>query len=344
MLIGYTIVSLIAIIYFCVVLISYYRENPTYKNTGQKSTVTHTCIGKRGDMGNQIFQLSCLVSAATSSGSDIILPSHVKELPIYNLFDLSLFEYSDVTPDANFYETSNYEDIKIPQDGKIYNICGYRQCYKYFDEQSKIIKQLFIPKPEILDQVKEVLPDRYIAVHIRRGDYIKPMHKIPLMREFTRCQLEYYKSGIKLLRTVYPDCPLLICTDSPEWVKPLLSELEDNCKLAPIIENISPKYSDYCVLYLANGVVISNSTFSWMAAYLNNNDNMVICPSPWWDPDSFIGTAMGLNGPYLHYPKWWLLDPTNGHLVRKPNSMDGELVDTDHETLLLYKMIRGIIL
>lgn len=71
---------------------------------------------------------------------------------------------------------------------------------------------------------------------------------------------------------------------------------------------------------------------------------MIICPSPWWDPDGFIGTAMALNGPYLHHPDWWLLDTDTGKLVRTPDSKEGDKPDNSNETLLLYKLIRGMLL
>ena len=113
--------------------------------------------------------------------------------------------------------------------------------------------------------------------------------------------------------------------------------------LAPTLPHISPKFTDFCTLYLAEGLVISNSTYSWWAAYLRNN-RTIICPTPWWDPVGFIGTGMGLNGPYLHYPEWWLLDADNGNIVRAPNSEEGEMEDTNSDTLNLYRMVRGILL
>jgi hypothetical protein len=243
----------------------------------------------------------------------------------------------NLTPEATFYEYDNYEEIQIPPDGRIYEIRGYRQAYRYFEDIASNIRQTFIPRQSILDEVRVILPNYYIAVHIRRGDYIKAMHAIPLLREFKTCTLEYYKAGIRLLREKYPDCPLLVCTDSPNWVKPILSELDSNAILAPIPENMLSKFSDFCTLYLAEAVVMSNSTYSWWASYLRNN-RLIICPSPWWDPSGFVGTAMGLDGPYLHYPEWILLNADTGQSVKEPQ------FDTNKDTLNLYKLLRGLII
>lgn len=336
------------------------------------SIVTHTGIGTRGDMGNQIFQIACVVAAGARSGAQVVLPPVVGTLPISQLFDVSQLGWADVKIDRTYYEYDNYESIFIPADGQTYDIRGYRQAYKYFEDVSDQIRTLFTPRAEILDAVRAVLPESYLAIHIRRGDYIKKIHQVPLLREFKQCQLSYYQAGIRRLRRRYPHLPILVCTDSPDWVRPLLSQLDVhqkspstanqspsiveekgsnpqsssidmNIMLAPTVEGISPKFTDFCVLYLASGLVISNSTYSWWAAYLRNG-RRVICPTPWWDPKGFIGTGMGLNGPYLHYPEWWLLDADTGTTRRRPYATDHDLEDTNPDTLSIFRIARGLLL
>ena len=343
---GFLLLIIIIVLYFLTIFLLYIRQNPTIDtnpNIGGQSIVTHTYLGLRGDMGNQIFQLACVIASGMRSNASVVFPSRISSLPIVNLFDLTGFDWKDLTPDATFYEYDNYEEINIPDDGRIYDISGYRQSYKYFTDYSVLIRQIFTPKKYIIDAVRKIVPSEYIAVHIRKGDYLKLIHKIPLLREFRRCQLQYYKEGIRKLRAQYPDCPLLICTDSPNWVTPILSELDPNAVLAPIIPDISPKFTDFVVLHQAKSIVMSNSTFSWWAAYLNPN-RTIICPTPWWDPDGFIGTSIALDGPYLHYPDWWLLDADTGVTIREPCSDIGEKHDSNHETLNIYRLVRGLLL
>lgn len=347
--VGYIILSLLILGYIGIIIIMYVLRNPkfsinNYQNIkSNKSIVTYTYLGKRGDMGNQMFQLACIIAAGRRSNADVIFPTKISDLPIIKLFDLTKFEWKNIIPNVTFYEYDNYEPIVIPSDGKKYNISGYRQAYKYFDDCDVIIREIFTPRLDIIASVQAVVPNEYIAVHIRKGDYIKFIHKIPLLREFRQCQLNYYKQGIKKLREKYGDCPLLICTDSPKWVSPILNDLDSKAVLAPIIQNIDPKFSDFCILYLSLGNVISNSTFGWWASYLRS-ERLIICPSPWWDPKGFIGTAIGLDGPYLHHPNWLLLDTDTGKIVREPHSKIGEKIDTNNETLNLYKLVRGMLL
>lgn len=332
---AYTFLFIILLILIIFSLCGLYQQPPEKSliNITTKSIVTNTNLGARGDMGNQIFQIACLLGCGDV---DIILPQRLKTLPIYELFDISMLKYENIIPDETFYERNNYEKINVPDDGKVYNIRGYRQCYKYFDSIKPTIQKLFTPKKSILDSVKRVLPEKYIAIHIRRGDYIKTIHKIPLLREFKRCELNYYQKSLNDLLTTgnYNDYSILICTDSPKLVMPLLPLIHPRAQLAPIATNISPKFNDFCVLYSANAVIMSNSTYSWMASYLSPQDRTIICPSPWWDPSGFIGTSMGLSGPYLHYPGWILRNPTTGDPEAVP-------LESDESTFEIFKTIRG---
>ena len=40
---------------------------------------------------------------------------------------------------------------------------------------------------------------------------------------------------------------------------------------------------DFCLLTLYKYVIIPNSTFSWLAAWLNINDPIVIAPNRWFN-------------------------------------------------------------
>ena len=321
-----------------VVLMATVTKNPTNTTTNNNiSTITYTSLGKRGDTGNQMFQIACVVAAAKRSNARLVLPTVLTTLPIAQLFDLTSISLEDAPVDDIYREQDNYEHIQVPSTGLTYDIRGYRQATKYFDDNAVEIRQLFTPRSELLQTMRAVLPSQYIAVHIRRGDYMKTIHKVPLFREFRRCQLAYYQAAIKKLREINPTYPVLICTDSPAWIKPLLPQLDALAVLAPIPSGIQAKFADFCTLYLASSIVISNSTYSWWAAYLNVNRE-IIAPTPWWDPDGFIGSAYRLHGNWLHFPEMQLLDADTG----EPRTVDSR--DDDTEPLPLYKFIRGMII
>lgn len=332
------IIALIAII--VIVIWIWYLAAKNYKpvNNGQTSYATHSGIGYRGDMGNQLFQIATVIAAARRSGSNYFFDPSILELPVNKLFELDNLNYNELPVDRYIYEFSNYEEIQIPKDGKVYGIRGYRQCYKYFDDFGEHIRSIFKPRAYILEKLKPYLPAEYIAVHIRKGDYIKAMHSFTIFKEFKRCSDQYYIRSVEDIKKVHPNLPVIMCTDSPDLVGELLLKL--NATLAPIVPEISGKYTDFCTLYNASALVISNSTYSWWAAYLRPG-RLVIAPSPWWDPDGFIGGALGLSGPYLHYKEWHLNDPDTGEFVEGSGSRVIELEDNTPD---IFKAIRGIIL
>ena len=334
---AYMILYIIVLLYICVWLIKFLSRNPKARTLREFeiSSVTHTTLGLRGDMGNQFFQIAAVLACGHRDNAYALFPTRLRNLPIAELCDLSSLNYRDVEPDASFREYDNYEDIVIPKDGRCYDIRGYRQAYAYFDDYASSIRELLAPRQQLQESVRAHVPEHYIALHIRRGDYLDTVSSIPVLRQFKVCSLEYYRAAIMHLRSIYPEYAIVVCTDSPDWAASIISDLDDNISLARVIPGISPKLSDFTILYLADAVIMSNSTYSWWACYLRPRAH-IISPTPWWDPAGFIGTAMGLHGPYLHYPDWTLLDADSGALV--PSNT---IRDTDSETLSVYKLVRG---
>ena len=122
LLIGLICICILLVGYLGILFLLYWRKNPkqtsiemsTYPPSNltqryhERSIVTHTSIGRRGDMGNQIFQLACIIAAGRRSHADIVIPTHIGTLPISQLFDLSSFIWKDVVPDSVYYEYDNY--------------------------------------------------------------------------------------------------------------------------------------------------------------------------------------------------------------------------------------------
>lgn len=327
MIIPLIILFLICIIWFIVTCLLYINTNQPVSTLTEIGIpqVTSTSLGKRGNLGNQLFQIACLIGTEQK----VVLPTVLKNLKITQLFDLD-FEFDDLQQiDHVYHEYDNYEKITIPAINRNFDIRGYRQAFLYFDHVKDVVRNKLVIKKTWLKQMKAVLPDSYIAVHIRKGDYIKPMHSIPMLQEFKRCLNTYYQKGVLTLQEKLGNLPVIICSDDPEWAQTIISGTLAQQPIDPVI-------ADFCTMYLATGLVISNSTFSWWAAYLK--DKSVVAPDPWWDPKGFIGTSLGLDGPYLHHPDWIIADAETGEIVTKKKTMK------DKETLNVYRLFRGLII
>lgn len=306
--------------------------------------ITHTYIGKRGQMGNQLFQIAAVVAAAKRSHATYVLPTIVKELPLAEIFPLADVPIADLDPSISIKEFDTYEEIRVPSNGKVYDIRGYRQSYHYFDEYRPEIRTVLAPDPLLVEKVRKTLgKEPFIAVHVRKGDYEKWVHNLPLMQEFKACKLEYYREALKKVRDLsgLKKAKVIVVTDSPKEVSQFLDKIHPDAKLSPMIEGIRPMVSDFITLYLANALVISNSTFSWWAAYLMPG-RKVICPSPWWDPRGFIGKVARFDSPHLHYPEWHVADAENGTILREAYDRKKDRADNSKETFNIIRMFRGM--
>lgn len=117
-----------------------------------------------------------------------------------------------------------------------------------------------------------------ISVHIRRGDY----QSAAFSNGFgSCCTLEYYHNGISYMDMQFPNTTYVFFSDDMQWVK-------DNIKVDNAIyvdhNNGVDSWQDMYLMSLCSHNIIANSTFSWWAAWLNNNpEKIVIAPKKWWN-------------------------------------------------------------
>ena len=115
--------------------------------------------------------------------------------------------------------------------------------------------------------------DNPIALHVRRGDYVKNSANHP------PCSLEYYQKGLEQFDS---DRNVIVFSDDPEWCN---ENFTDDRFL--ISENTDNRV-DLCLMSLCNDFIIANSTFSWWGAWLSTNKNKkVIAPIQWFGTEGY---------------------------------------------------------
>lgn len=241
-----------------------------------------------GGLGNYMFQIACAYAYSLKHSKKPIFTTDDsmvvhKHLNYYkdNILNNVPFIASHNLVGYNTFNESGFEYKEVPHiDGNVY-LNGYFQTEKYFKEYSDDIKKIFQQPSNIFDIVVEKTLDSYgvdlsndntCSIHIRRGDYLNSPNHHPTQN------MNYYMKAIKQMPK---DSIFLIFSDDIAWCKANFPDVPEKFKF---IEG-NTDYEDLLLMSLCKNNIICNSTFSWWAAWLNNNPNKkVIIPSTWFGP------------------------------------------------------------
>jgi len=194
----------------------------------------------------------------------------------------------------NFNYSFNQEYLK-PKSGINYYFGGWHS-EKYFISESTKIKNNFLFNTKIFDEaISIILSDiklkNSVSIHIRRGDFLNK-NNINLFGNI--CDLNYFNNTIKEIESNVDNPHYYIFSNDMQWVKQNLF-----LKNVTYIEG-NNKYRSWMDMFLMSKCkhnIISNSSFSWWGAWLNQNPNkIVICPNKFSTKD--INTDV--------YPDSWL--------------------------------------
>jgi len=275
-------------------------------------------LGHLGRLGNQMFEFAALRGIAAKNGHDICIPSPenkgIENYSLHECFDLDHIPQGYIQGDRYVQEEHFHFNKKLfttcPNDVSLY---GFFQSWKYFDNVKDQIRKDFTFHREIMSPCQEMIDlvdGEPIMLHVRRGD---PNLTDPrgFKWSYTQCgdqhpvqPIEYYE---KALAEFDDDQPVIVFSDSPEWVKEqeffaddrfLISEPEDKYD-----DGSYTPYVDLCLMSLCSHAIIANSSMSWWGAWLQSNPNKkVIAPKMWFGP-----AYKDKNTKDLYCPDWILL-------------------------------------
>jgi len=173
----------------------------------------------------------------------------------------------------------------------------------YYSEAEEEISQIKIKKDILSEAIKQLEIIRQdidqipiVGVHIRRGDYLLPQHRL-----YINLDHYYYNKAIEQLDI--DKYHLLFFSDDTRWVQSNIHLIETNGQKTSIATGNSD-YVDLALMSLCTHNIIANSSFSWMAAYLNKNPNKkIICPINYLQDDPNNPLAKMINKNY--FPETW---------------------------------------
>jgi hypothetical protein len=239
----------------------------------------------QGGLGNQLFQWAISKSLSLKYNTDYYFETSYfmnKNKGVVSKFELELTNLNIDIKENSISTlttiTDSFEFKEIPDNAFL---DGYWQSEKYFIEnENEIRSNLEIPK-----HIKSYIMNKYnilnketVSIHVRRGDYINLQNIHPLQ------SIDYYENAYDIIND--NSINVLVFSDDINWCK-------ENIKFNNItyIEG-ETNIIDMYIMSLCTHNIISNSSFSWWGAWLNDNKNKkVIAPINWFGPKSNFYTG-----------------------------------------------------
>ncbi len=226
--------------------------------------ITFSKLEKKGNIGNQLFQIAASIGIAVSNNQSYCFPvwsfqSFFKnKLPILN----NPQKFQD-------YQEQQFHFERIALDNQDYDLLGWFQSEKYFD--INLTKKYFEINETIVLEVKklykEALCKKTILISIRRGDFVDHL-------DYFQLPINYYINALIDNFDDWENSNLIILSDDINYCKFHFSFLKN----VYFSENLSI-IQQFALSSLCDDFIISNSTFSWWCAWLGEKkESKIIRP------------------------------------------------------------------
>jgi len=272
-----------------------------------------------GRLGNQLFQYAFIYATAKKLNTRFYMDKSVDYLLIDKYFNIhtdfcrildnklfSIKGYKNIFSHhlrRSFYHSlrniiqlkrETFSNLESPaqqlnkvKNGLLYE--GYFQSEEYFVDYTNEIKKQFDIKNIYQTSFRAIfdsLPkaEKYITVHVRRGDYIDHKLTLPAL---------YYHKAISSID--HPDNYYIFVSDDADFVT------SEFAYIANKYVSKNDEITDLQFLMRADTCILSNSSFSWWGAWLNQNPDKII-----YAPVYFMGRELKKEIPPDIYPSNWV--------------------------------------
>lgn len=178
-----------------------------------------------------------------------------------------------------YLEQSNAFQIerKFFDDSTVSYLDGYWQNLEFIYGLRDTISSQIVERYGILSRQDS---KKIIGVHVRRGDFfdgsVGDRHQV--------CNAEYYKTAMKKLLTKFgSSIEFHVISNDQKWCKENFTDVHNLYFFSG-----SNEMEDFCKLLECDSLIISNSSFSWMASFLSikyNDPNYITLSPTFWMKD-----------------------------------------------------------
>jgi hypothetical protein len=205
--------------------------------------------------------------------------------PIWRLIKKFAWLLGSLNPWKIYQEDGNDYDPRLLQQPDGVTLIGYWQSYIYSSDISTQLKFELQPRNPLSEESIKVLDSinssTSIAIHVRRGDYATNKKALSY---HGLLPLNYYRDSVAYVLSKFPEATFFIFSDDQDWCKKNL-----NLQNEYFVEHNKSEnpWEDLVLMSKCKHHIIANSSFSWWAAWIadNNQKNMnhlVVAPKHWF--------------------------------------------------------------
>ena len=243
-----------------------------------------------GRLGNNLFQyVFCRISSLKQNCNFYIPKNKEESISFYNYCSQKTSAFLALSCDSNphfwigeklfsidygvndEYIVTSVGDIDINNvtDGMLL-VEFYQSDYYMLEYRDIILNDWLKFNENIVTESKELLEkyntDEYCYIHLRGTDYKTiPQYFLPI---------NYYLNAIDHIKSIKPNINFLIITDDVIESKKMFPEFE-------VINNSTE--IDFYLISKSKYKIIPNSSFSWWASWLSQENEITIAPNNWFN-------------------------------------------------------------
>ena len=244
--------------------------------------------GQRNFEADKLIKEKIHINSEYFQFGEKIYSKIIKNMPLITSTDKNKFKTNIDLLNSLYYEKKldsfkspllklEEDLIRLKKNFKKLKVKGFWQNPSSYIQKIDNYKSLLIDTKSLLP--KNIVPNKYITRHIRRGDYLT-------MREFNNyfynfSPVKHILLSLQLLPMEANSLPIYLITDDKKWARDLIFFLSNKSRNRFEVLETKNNFEDWSILRHSAINICSNSTFAYTAALLNyeNVDKKMITES-----------------------------------------------------------------
>lgn len=234
----------------------------------------------RGQLGNQMFIVAACVAYALDHGYEPIFPelkeargSHLNIKHIFHRLNLEgntkgFVEWKQKNHNALI---GIYKPIPFYLNNPNIILTSFFQSEKYFKKHSEVIHELFLPDKELEEAIRKKYANE-LNQPITVGMHIRTFNPNP-KRDATGDRWQGWGFFKRAMNRFPKNALFIICSDNPTFVE---KHFPIKNRKTVLIQGNNHIWDLYLLSFCDHQIVSPRSSYSWWAAWLNDNPNKVV--------------------------------------------------------------------